>query len=160
MGLEPATLIDALPFWDGCTQATLHGTTLVAVLRDPRDLLLNWMAWGSAAGFAFPSPGIATAWLHRILSQLLDAEDAHPMQVLRLDADLLDRDPEAFAGQLVTAFKLDGMPDLSAALALSKAANGGPTDFPAGSWRQYREPMKALFAPLGELAVRMGYPAD
>lgn len=54
MGLEPATLIDALPFWDGWTQATLHGTTLVAVLRDPRDLLLNWMAWGSAAGFAFP----------------------------------------------------------------------------------------------------------
>ncbi len=160
MGLAPETLIDALPFWDGWTQATLHGTTLVAVLRDPRDLLLNWMAWGSAAGFDFPSPSIATAWLHRQLEQLIAAEDARPMQVLRIDADLLDRDPDAFATQLVTAFGLDDTPDLAAALALARAPNGGPTDFPAGAWREYAEPMKALFAPLGELAVKLGYPAE
>lgn len=160
VGLDPATLIDAMPFWDGWTQATLHGTRLVAVLRDPRDLLLNWMAWGSAAGFVFPSPSVAAAWLHRGLSQFLEAEDAHPASVLRLDADLLDRDPEAFAGQLVTAFNLDTTPDLAAARALATAANGGPTDFPAGTWRQYAEPLKALFGPLGELAVKLGYPAD
>jgi tetratricopeptide (TPR) repeat protein len=160
MGLPLETLIDAMPFWDGWTQATLHGTTLIAVLRDPRDLLLNWMAWGSAAGYTFASPSIATAWLHRQLEQLIAAEDARPMQVLRIDADLLDRDPNAFATQLVTAFGLDDTPDLSAALALSTAPNGGPTDFPAGTWRQYAEPMKALFAPLGELAVRLGYPAN
>ena len=159
-GLDVATLIDAMPFWDGWTQATLHGTTLVAVLRDPRDLLLNWMAWGSAAGFTFPSPSVAAAWLHRSLEQLIEAETAQPMKVLRLDADLLDRDPEAFAGQLVTAFDLDATPDLGAALAMATAANGGPTDFPAGTWRQYAKPMAALFGPLGALAVKLGYPAE
>ncbi|WP_397572863.1 tetratricopeptide repeat protein [Silanimonas sp.] len=159
-GLEPANLIDALPFWDGWTQATLHGTTLVAVLRDPRDLLLNWMAWGSAAGFAFPSPAVAAAWLHRQLDQLLAAEAANPTHVVRIDADLLDRDPEALAAQLVAAFGLEDAPDMAAALALAKAPNGGPTDFVAGSWRQYAEPMKALFVPLGEMAVRLGYPAE
>jgi hypothetical protein len=58
----------------GFTGGWLHAkTTLVAVLRDPRDMLLNWMAWGSAAGFAFPSPAMAAAWLHRQLDQLLAA---------------------------------------------------------------------------------------
>ncbi len=160
MGRDPSPLIDALPFWDGWTQATLHGTTLVAVLRDPRDLLLNWMAWGSAAGFAFPSPSIAAAWLHRILSQLLDAEAARPTKVLRIDADLLDRDPDAFAAQLVRVFKLETTPDLAPVLALAKAANGAPTDFPAGAWRLYAGPLKAQLDALGALAVRLGYPAE
>jgi hypothetical protein len=130
------------------------------VLRDPRDLLLNWMAWGSAAGFAFPSPAVAAAWLHRQLDQLLAAEAANPKQVVRIDADLLDRDPEALAAQLVAVFGLEDAPDMAAALALAKAPNGGPTDFVAGTWRQYAEPMKALFVPLGEMAVRLGYPAE
>lgn len=159
-GLDPSNLVDALPFWDGWTQATLHGTTLVAVLRDPRDLLLNWMAWGSAAGFAFPSPAMAAAWLHRQLDQLLAAEAANPQQVIRIDADLLDRDPAALAAQLAAAFGLDAAADIDAALALATAPNGAPTDFAAGTWRQYAEPMKALFVPLGEMAVRLGYPAE
>lgn len=158
-GLDPSALIDALPFWDGWTQATLHGTTLVAVLRDPRDLLLNWMAWGSAGGFAFPSPAVAAAWLHRQLDQLLAAEAANPSQVIRIDADLLDRDPTALIAPLTAAFGLEAAPDIEAAVALAKAPNGGPTDFVAGAWRQYAEPMKALFGPLGDLAVRLGYPA-
>lgn len=159
-GLDPATLIDALPFWDGWTQATLHGTTLVAVLRDPRDLLLNWMAWGSAANVAFPSPAVAAAWLHRQLDQLLAAEAENPGRVIRMDADLLDTDCATLSAQLTAAFDLGTPPDMEAAVALSRAANGGPTDFVAGTWRQYAEPMKALFGPLGEMAVRLGYPAE
>ncbi|GAB3732486.1 tetratricopeptide repeat protein [Silanimonas algicola] len=159
-GVEPTTLIDALPFWDGWTHATLHGTTLVAVLRDPRDLLLNWMAWGSAAGFTFPSPALAAAWLHRQLDQLLAAEAANPQRVIRIDADLLDTDRAALSAQLTQAFDLESAPDMEAAFALSRAANGGATDFVAGTWRQYAEPMKALFVPLGEMAVRLGYPAE
>lgn len=159
-GLDPATLIDALPFWDGWTQATLHGTTLVAVLRDPRDLLLNWMAWGSAAGFAFPSPAVAAAWLHRQLDQLLAAEAANPRQVIRIDADLLDTDRAALSAQLVAALDLETAPDMDTAWSLSRAPNGGPTDFVAGTWRQYAEPLQALFKPLGEMAVRLGYPAE
>lgn len=159
-GLDPSTLIDALPFWDGWTQATLHGTTLVAVLRDPRDLLLNWMAWGSAAGFAFPSPAVAAAWLHRQLDQMLAAEAANPGRVVRIDADLLDTDCAALSAQLIGAFDLETAPDMEAAVALSRAPNGGPTDFVAGAWRQYAGPMQALFKPLGEMAVRLGYPAE
>jgi tetratricopeptide (TPR) repeat protein len=159
-GVNPATVIDALPFWDGWTQATLHGTVLVAVLRDPRDLLLNWMAWGSTFGFAFSSPSNAAAWLHRQLDQLLAAEAANPKSVVRIDADRLDRDSMALGAELAGALGLDAGPDIEAALALATTPNGAPTDFAAGTWRQYAEPMKALFAPLGEMAVRLGYPAE
>ena len=78
----------------------------------------------------------------------------------KIIARMLDRDPEALAAQLVAAFGLEDAPDMAAALALAKAPNGGPTDFVAGTWRQYAEPMKALFVPLGEMAVRLGYPAE
>lgn len=159
-GLAPEAMVDALPFWDGWTQATLHGTTLVAVLRDPRDLLLNWLAWGSATGLTFPSPGMAAAWLHRLLEQLLEAEAQRPGQVVRLDADLLDRDPVAFAASLAGVFGLTAAADVATATMIGLLPNGQPADFPAGAWRQYAEPLKGLFAPLGELAVRLGYPAE
>ena len=103
---------------------------------------------------------MAAAWLHRQLDQLLAAEAANPQQVIRIDADLLDRDPAALAAQLAAAFGLDAAADIDAALALATAPNGAPTDFAAGTWRQYAEPMKALFTPLGDMAVRLGYPAE
>lgn len=159
-GIDPATVIDCLPCWDGWTQATLHGTTLVAVLRDPRDLLLNWMAWGSAVGFTFPGPDVASAWLCRVLDQLIDAAQRHPERVVHLDADALDRDPAGFAAQLSAALGLVAAPDIDAALALGRHPNGKPADFLAGAWRLYAEPLAAAFAPLSERAVRLGYPAD
>jgi len=159
-GIHPSNVIDALPHWDGWTQATLHGARLVVALRDPRDLLINWLAWGSASGFAFPAPNVAAAWLERVLEQLLAAEAAEPGRVLRLDADLADRDPSAYAARLATLFDLSGAPDSAIVTALGRAPNGQPADFPAGAWRLYAEPLKGQLAPLGALALRLGYPAD
>jgi tetratricopeptide (TPR) repeat protein len=159
-GVPPAVVIDCLPCWDGWTQATLHGTTLVAVLRDPRDLLINWMAWGSAAGFAFPGPDVASAWLCRVLDQLIEAGQRHPGRVLRIDADRLDSDPTGFAAELTAALGLETAPDLAAAQALGRHPNGEPADFAAGAWRLYAEPLQAAFAPLAERAVALGYSAD
>lgn len=159
-GLDPAHVIDALPHWDGWTHATLHGTRLVVALRDPRDLLVNWLAWGSASGFAFPAPNVAAAWLERVLEQLLAAEAAALGRVLRLDTDLADRDPAAYGARLATLFDLSEAPDAGTIAALGLGPNGQPTDFAAGSWRAYAEPLKGLFGPLGQLAVRLGYPAD
>ena len=158
-GVDASTVIDALPSWDGWTQATLHGTTLVVALRDPRDLLLNWMAWGSAAGFTFPGPDVASAWLCRVLDQLLDAQSARPDRVVVLDADRLDGDAAGFADALAAACALPAAPDLAPALALGRLPNGEPADFAPGAWRAYVEPLGAGLAPLAERAVRLGYPA-
>ncbi len=159
-GMSPHEVIDSLPHWDGWTSATLAGTRLVVVLRDPRDLLLNWMAWGSAAGLAFPGPGPAASWLRLLLEQLLEAEAADPASVHRVDADLFDAENEALSQRLQSVFGLDEAPDLSVALALGRSANGQSTDFPAGEWRLYREALKPVFDHLQPVAVRLGYPAE
>ena len=159
-GVDPAKVIDALPHWDGWTHATLHGARLVVALRDPRDLLLNWLAWGSASGFAFPAPNVAAAWLERVLEQLLAAEAADPSRVLRLDADLADRDPSAYGARIAALFDLSEPPPAALVDAVGRGPNGQPSDFAAGAWRLYAEPLKGLFGPLGQLAVRLGYPAE
>ena len=159
-GLVPAAVVDALPFWDGWTQAMLHGTTLVVVLRDPRDLLLNWLAWGSSLGLGFPAPDVVAAWLHRSLEQLVAAEADPRVRVERIDADLLDSDPAAFSARLQMIFDLPAAPDPTPALLLGRGPSGLPNDFPAGTWRSYAEPLQGLFAPFAEIAVRLGYPAE
>lgn len=159
-GYRIQDVVDCLPFWDGWTQAILHGTTLIAVLRDPRDMLLNWMARGSAAGFGFPGPEIASAWLALQLDHLLDLEARAPKSVIRIDADALDRDPAAFAASVQAAFGLDESPDLARTASVGQHPNGLPIDFPAGAWRAYSGLLAGPFAALADVAVRLGYPAE
>ena len=159
-GMPASEAIDAMPHWDAWTHATLHGTRLAAAVRDPRDLLLNWMAWGSAAGLAFPGPSTAAAWLRVVLEQLLEAEEQAPHRVHRIDADLLDQDLIAFSERLQDILGLEAAPDAAVAAQLALGPNGLSADFPAGAWRLYSDALKPIFAHLQPVAVRLGYPAD
>lgn len=159
-GLEVESVIDALPHADGWTWATLHGVGVVAVLRDPRDLLLNWMAWGSAGGFLFPGPMVAAQWLATVLEQLVALRDSDRARLVLLDADDLDGDAAAFADELAKAFGLAEPPDLRPALALGQGPYGLPSDLPAGTWRHFAEPLGQAFAHLQPVAVALGYPAE
>lgn len=154
-GLDPAAMIDGLPHWDGWTHATLHGTRLVALLRDPRDLLLTWLAEGSASGYPFPGVEAATAWLSTVLGQYLEAEAADPARVSRLDADGLASDPAGFGEALAAACGLAAPPP-----AVVPAPVAVPVELPAGSWRAYAEVLAPAFAALAPIAVRLGYPAE
>lgn len=159
-GMPASDAIDAMPHWDAWTHATLHGTRLAAAVRDPRDLLLNWMAWGSAAGLAFPGPSTAAAWLRVVLEQLLEAEEQAPHRVHRIDADLLDQDLIAFSERLQDILGLEAAPDAAVAAQLALGPNGLSADFPAGAWRLYSDALKPIFAHLQPVAVRLGYPAE
>ena len=159
-GLEVNSLIDAMPHADGWTWATLHGMGVVAVLRDPRDLLLNWMAWGSAAGFLFPGPMVAAQWLAIVLEQLVALRDSDRARLVLVDADDLDGDTAAFAEELAKAFGLAEPPDLRPALALGQGPHGLPSDLPEGTWRLFAEPLGEAFAHLRPVAVSLGYSAE
>lgn len=159
-GMPAAEAIDAMPQWDAWTHATLHGTRLMVALRDPRDLLLNWMAWGSAAGIAFPGPSTAAAWLRVLLEQVLEAEAQAPDRVHRINADLLDQDLDALSARLQEILSLESAPDAAVAAQMALGPNGLSADFPAGDWRLYREALKPVFEHLQPVAVRLGYPAE
>lgn len=151
-GLSNDTVIDWLLWWDNALLWALrpqlpHGR-LVAVVRDPRDMLLDWIAYGAVPPLAVTSLAEASEWLARALAQLatLHEQELYPLLILRIDA--IGNDTVAMAALLQDAFGVRIRP---------AQAIGAPR-LPAGHWRHYREAMAAAFDLLTPVAVRLGYP--
>lgn len=152
-GVEGA-VIDWLLWWDNAYAAVMRealpGATLVAVLRDPRDMLLNWLAFGSATPFALASPQVAAEWLAASLQQLADLheQDLVPHHLLRLDD--ISEDPAAIVARLREALGIE-LPE-------PPAGYFGAPRFRAGGWRDYADLLAGPFATLAPAARRLGYP--
>lgn len=155
-GVVDGELIDWLQWWDNALLAVLREqlphATLLVVLRDPRDMLLEWLAFGAPLPLRIVSPKAAAAWLAIELNQiaLLHEHDLFPHHLLRLD-DIAD-DPAAVARALGDALKVQ----------LPEPPPGafGPPHFAPGHWRAYAEPLAEAFAMLTPVARRLGYPED
>ncbi|MGH8088648.1 MAG: tetratricopeptide repeat protein, partial [Stenotrophomonas sp.] len=151
-GLANATMIDWLLWWDNALLWSLRPQLpegrLLLVLRDPRDMLLEWLAHGSPAPFAVNSVSEAAEWLTRALSQiaLLHEQDLYPHALVRIDE--IGTNAAAMADHLGRLFGVQ----------LAPAPSLGPVRLPAGHWRQYRDVLSAAFAQLTPVAVRLGYP--
>lgn len=155
-GVVDGELIDWLQYWDNALLTVLreqlpHASLLVA-LRDPRDMLLEWIAFGAPVPFRIASPKAAAAWLAIELNQvaLLHELDLFPHHLLRLD-DSAD-DPAAVAKSLGEA--------LGVQLPEPPPGAFGPRHFAPGHWRAYAEPLAEAFAMLTPVARRLGYPED
>ncbi len=153
-GLQSDTVIDWLLWWDNALlwalRPQLPQGRLVLVLRDPRDMLLDWVAYGAAAPLAMTSLAEASEWLTRALTQIatLHEDDLYPHVLLRIDQ--IGNDPHAMAELLGRLFERPMPP----------AAQLGAPRLPAGHWRNYRDVMSAAFAQLTPVAVRLGYPEE
>ena len=147
-------VIDWLLWWDNAYAAVMRealpGATLVAVLRDPRDMLLNWLAFGSSTPFALASPQVAAEWLAASLQQLADLheQDLVPHHLLRLDD--ISEDPAAIVARLREALGIE-LPE-------PPAGYFGAPRFRAGGWRDYADLLAGPFATLAPAARRLGYP--
>jgi len=153
-GLVEGTVADWLPWWDNSLLRVLRPhlpeAVLVIALRDPRDMLLDWLAYGAAVVFAPRSPQAAADWLATSLGQVvaLDEEQLFPHRILRTDA--IGHDPAAATAQINQLFSTD----------LPAPPHLGRPRFPAGHWRQYAQALAAPFATLAPVARRLGYPAE
>jgi hypothetical protein len=147
-------VIDWLLWWDNAYAAVMRealpGAMLLAVLRDPRDMLVNWLAFGSPTPFALESPQVGADWMAAALEQLaiLHERDLVPHRLLRLDA--ISEDPAAMAAQLGEALDLS-LPE-------PPAGFFGAPRFAAGAWRDYAGLLAGPFATLAPVARRLGYP--
>jgi len=153
-GIANGQVIDWLLWWDNALLDVLrphlpHARVLIA-LRDPRDMLLDWLAFGAPVRFRVPSANAAAGWLAIHLNQLatLDEGDLFPRALIRMDA-LVD-DEAAAARALGDA--------LGATLPVPPAGMFGAPRFAAGHWRRYAEPLAEPFALLTPVARRLGYP--
>ncbi|MGH8049312.1 MAG: tetratricopeptide repeat protein [Arenimonas sp.] len=157
-GLEPATVVDWIPHFDGYTASELKGTRLVAVINDPRDAFINWMVFGSAQAYMFlPEPGASAEWLAQTFEAFADHLEKNPNLVSVVKIDGLPETSTSVANALQAAFGLEQAPDENI-LALKLQARGGfDNQFASGHWRHYREHFKSAFDRLTPVALRLGY---
>ncbi|MEO6518423.1 MAG: tetratricopeptide repeat protein [Pseudoxanthomonas sp.] len=153
-GLTGAEVLDWLPWWDNALlialRPHLRDATLIIALRDPRDMLLDWLAFGSAAPFAFPSAETAAEWLANTLEQIAALVEHQWFANQVLHTDGIGDDPLAAAALIGDAL---GIP-------LPAPDSVGPGRFPPGYWRNYAKALEAPFALLTPVAQRLGYPQD
>ena len=156
-GVHDGMIIDWLPFWDNALLKMLRplqpGAIVMIALRDPRDMLLEWMAFGSPIPFGLPSANDAALWIARQLQHVvaLQREQAQPHKIVRTDHALADL--EAFAAEIGGGLGLEE-------IRVPPASMFGPQRFAFGHWRHYARPLAEPFALLQDVAVALGYPAE
>jgi len=150
-GIDGVNVIEWLVWWDNALLRVLRphvpAAGLLFVLRDPRDMLLQWVAFGSPMQFALPSVDEAAWWLERRLVQVLEASSLYRVAVLRIDGS--ESDGPALAGLL------------SRMMAMEIEAGGRPLSrahFAPGHWRRYADVLAGPFARLAPVAKALGYP--
>jgi hypothetical protein len=151
--------IDWLPHWDARLLPNLirglPDARVLVALRDPRDMLLNWMAFGTAQRHALVDPVEAARWLASALEQFLPLrEGTRPsLHVVRMRE--LDNDAAQVAAE-VAQFVGGSVPTLEDLQRARLGLGHLPTAFPAGHWRHYESVLGAAFALLEPVATRLG----
>jgi len=146
------TLVDWLPRWDAHLLALIRrampGTRLVIVERDPRDALINWLAFGWARGFPCPDPAFAAEWLKRARMHLhyADALDTPARIVVKADP-LLDN-AGVNGADLAKFLGIDELRSGAQLAGMAYGLGGLPVRFPAGHWEGYRDALAGPFALL------------
>ena len=154
-------VFDWLAQWDArmvpALRHALPGTRLIAVLRDPRDMLLNWLAYGSPAMLMFVDPVAAARWLAGQLEHLLASRDDLGLPVLIVDMDQFEAGPDEVMRDIAEFAALPSPPDPQPAMQMTDSWRL-PTRLPVGRWRVYRQPLAQAFEVLAPLVKRLGYP--
>lgn len=156
-GVHDGIIIDWLPYWDNALLKMLRPlqpeALVVIALRDPRDTLLEWIAFGSPVPFGIASPTDAALWIARQLQHVVALHQGNLQQhkLIRTDHALVD--VEAFAAEVGGALGLEE-------IRVPPASALGTQRFPFGHWRQYSKALAEPFALLSNVAQTLGYPAD
>lgn len=151
-GIADGNVIDWLLWWDNALlwalRPQLPEGRLVIAVRDPRDMLIEWLALGAPAPLALNSAHEAAEWLARSLAQVatLHEQDLYPHLLIHTDDAV--NSPEAMGALLEQAF----------GLRFPAVRTLGPTTIAPGHWRKYVDVLKPQIALLTPVAVRLGYP--
>jgi tetratricopeptide (TPR) repeat protein len=151
-GVGESEIIDWLPWWDNALLRAFRGpipeATVVFVLADPRDMLIDWLQRGTFIRYAIDSHMAIAEWLAGVLEQVAAVIEGDLMPHRELRMDEVANDTAAIAAAVAGALDRIMLP----------APALGPGRYPAGHWRLYREALAGPFALLTPVAQRLGYP--
>jgi len=152
--LPSQDVFDWLPWWDNALlialRPHLREAMVIFAVRDPRDMLLEWLAFGSPAPFEFSSPEAAAEWLANALNQIAMLVESQWFPNRLVHTDAIDNDPKIAAAMMSEAL----------GVSLPAPPSIGPRHFPAGHWRHYAQALESAFAVLAPVARRFGYPEN
>ncbi|KAB8315356.1 tetratricopeptide repeat protein [Tolypothrix campylonemoides VB511288] len=152
-GARDGHAFDWLLWWDNALLRALRPhvpeALLVIAMRDPRDMLLDWIAYGAPMPLRVESPEAAARWLAQLLGQVaaLHEQDWYPHRLVRLDA--VSEDPAGIAQAAGDA--------LGITLSPPPPGSFGPRRYGPGEWRRFAGGLGAAFALLAPVAKRLGY---
>jgi Tfp pilus assembly protein PilF len=158
VGVSPRD-VDWLPHLDArvlpLLLAGLPDTRLLVALRDPRDMLLNWLAFGTPQSHPIADPVVAARWLALALEQFLVVRERARPSLLVVRMRELEASPAQVAAE-VAQFVGGDTPALDV-LQRSRIGLGGlPTALPPGHWRIYEPHLREAFELLEPIAARLG----
>lgn len=156
VGVAPEQAVDVLPHVDAEVFSALPEARLLVLLADPRELLLNWIAFGSLQNYAVQSPQRMAAWLAESLEQLRLRRAAEPARVHLLTVDALAADPQAALREAAAFLGLEGEPGDYAS---ARSVGGEVFELAPGRWRRYASgALGEAFDLLAPVAEALGFP--
>jgi tetratricopeptide (TPR) repeat protein len=156
-GAPSGPVFDWLLSWDNALVNALRPhlgeAVLVIGLRDPRDMLVDWLAWGPInSPFGMASPEAGARWLAAMLEQLFELHRKNLFPHTFIPLDTISHDPQALASALNQTLGLQLPPPPPQALGMNRSV--------PGAWRRFAGPLAEAFALLTPVAVKFGYPQD
>jgi Flp pilus assembly protein TadD len=159
--LPPERLVlDVLPSLEWVQYAALSGALpqgrVLAFVRDPRDTLLHWLAFGTTPARAIGKPELAANYLLRQYQHLDRMRSSAGLAVSVIRAEDFDADRDALRGRLGKAL---GVPPESLVLDAPQrqVLASLPERLESGRWRRYAAPLGKAFRLLAPAAKRFGY---
>ena len=148
---EGARVIDWLPYVDArvlpALKRALPGLRLVQVQGDPRDALLNWLAFGAHARLPMRDPVEVARWLKTALAHQALAAELLP--ACSIDARAVVADPHGKQGRTLAEFLgLEQLAPGPLTGAAEKNRLGMPVSFEPGHAKHYRDALAEAFAAL------------
>lgn len=148
---EGARVIDWVPYLDArvlpALKRALPGVRVIQVRCEPRDALLNWLAFGANARLLMRDPLEAARWLKINLAHQAFATELLP--ACSIDAEAVLADPEGRQGKTLAEFlQLEQLVPGPLTRAAEKNRRGMPVSFPPGHAEHYGEALAEAFAAL------------
>lgn len=155
LGLDASNVVDVLPHCDPEILSALPEARLLALIADPRDLLLSWLAFGSAQGWLIEPPQTLARWLLLACRVLHERLQAAPERTAILRVEDLETDAAPAMKAAVEFLGLSGEPE---AYTGPQGPRNSRPQLPTGRWRAYAGELGEAFELLQPAAQALGYP--
>ncbi|MEZ5460276.1 tetratricopeptide repeat protein [Dokdonella sp.] len=145
-------VVDWLPRLDAhhllFARAVLPGTRVIVVDRDPRDALLNWLAFGWLPFAGLNDFDSCLAWLARATAHVRLVAEQGGLANLVVNAEQVLADPAGAGAELARFVGIDSLQPGPLSRRIEAGVTGLPTHFEDGHWQAYAEPLADAFSSL------------